>query len=71
MKRIKLFASVVQDEVRQIVKKRSAFEAALVRRVARKSDSLKYIAYEMGLEALRKKRVKRLREYFLRLCEGA
>lgn len=52
----------VQDEVRQIVKKRAAFEAALIRRVARKSDYLKYISYEMGLETLRRKRVKRLRE---------
>ncbi|KAF8316380.1 hypothetical protein DL93DRAFT_2056465 [Clavulina sp. PMI_390] len=49
-----------KDEVRQIVKKRANFEAALVRRIARKSDYLKYIAYEMGLEALRRKRVKRL-----------
>ena len=31
-----------------------------MRRVARKSDFLRYIAYEMGLEQLRKKRAERL-----------
>ena len=58
------FRPIFQDEIRQIVKKRAGFEAALVRRVARKSDFLKYIAYEMDLEALRRKRVKRLRECY-------
>lgn len=42
------------------MKKRTAFETALVRRVARKADFLRYAAYEMNLEALRKKRVARL-----------
>ncbi|GJE95014.1 hypothetical protein PsYK624_111930 [Phanerochaete sordida] len=50
-----------QKEVKQIMKKRTAFETALVRRVAKKNDYLRYAAYEMGLEALRKKRVDRLK----------
>lgn len=45
------------------MKKRTAFETALVRRVAKKNDYLRYAAYEMGLEALRKKRAERLSEY--------
>ncbi|KAH7108205.1 U3 small nucleolar RNA-associated protein 6-domain-containing protein [Auriculariales sp. MPI-PUGE-AT-0066] len=54
----KLFS---KDEVRQILKKRTAFETALVRRVAKKSDYLQYLAYEIQLETLRKKRVQRLK----------
>ncbi|KAJ3530930.1 hypothetical protein NM688_g7645 [Phlebia brevispora] len=50
-----------QQEVKQIMKRRTAFETALVRRVAKKNDYLRYAAYEMGLEALRKKRVERLK----------
>lgn len=50
-----------QKEVKQIMKKRTAYETALVRRVAKKNDYLRYAAYEMGLEALRKKRVERLK----------
>ncbi|KAA1472793.1 hypothetical protein DENSPDRAFT_839159 [Dentipellis sp. KUC8613] len=49
-----------QKEIKQIMKKRTAFETALVRRVAKKADYLRYAAYEMQLEALRKKRVERL-----------
>lgn len=45
------------------MKKRTAFETALVRRIAKKSDFLRYAAYEMGLEQLRRKRVERLRAY--------
>jgi U3 small nucleolar RNA-associated protein 6 len=44
------------------MKKRMAFETALVRRVAKKADFLRYAAYEMGLEQLRRKRVERLSE---------
>ncbi|KAI0093162.1 U3 small nucleolar RNA-associated protein 6-domain-containing protein [Irpex rosettiformis] len=50
-----------QTEVKQIMKKRTAFETALVRRIAKKNDYLRYVAYEMGLEALRKKRLERLK----------
>ena len=36
------------------------FETALVRRVAKKADFLRYASYEMSLEQLRKKRVERM-----------
>lgn len=42
------------------MRKRTAFETALIRRVAKKGDYLRYISYELNLEALRKKRVLRL-----------
>lgn len=42
------------------MKKRREFEMALVRRVARKSDFLRYAAYEMDLERLRRKRVEKI-----------
>ncbi|GBE81415.1 predicted protein [Sparassis crispa] len=51
-----------QKEAKQILQKRTAFETALVRRVAKKGDFLRYAAYEMGLEALRRKRVERLKQ---------
>ncbi|KAF9059793.1 U3 small nucleolar RNA-associated protein 6-domain-containing protein [Rhodocollybia butyracea] len=47
-------------ETKQIMKQRSTFEATLVRRIAKKSDFLRYASYEMGLEHLRRKRVERL-----------
>ncbi len=47
-------------EIKQIIKKRTAFETALVRRIPNKNDFLRYAAYEMGLEALRRKRATRL-----------
>lgn len=50
-----------QSEVKQIVKKRTQFETALVRRIPKKSDFLRYAAYEMNLEQLRRKRVERLK----------
>ncbi|OCH92458.1 hypothetical protein OBBRIDRAFT_791201 [Obba rivulosa] len=50
-----------QKEIKQIMLKRTAFETALVRRIPRKADFLRYAAYEMQLEALRKKRVARLK----------
>jgi U3 small nucleolar RNA-associated protein 6 len=48
------------SEIKHIIKKRTAFETALVRRIPNKNDYLRYAAYEMGLEALRRKRVARL-----------
>ncbi|KAF8904379.1 U3 small nucleolar RNA-associated protein 6-domain-containing protein [Gymnopilus junonius] len=48
------------QEAKQIMKKRTAFESSLVRRVAKKADFLRYAAYEMGLEQLRRKRVARM-----------
>jgi U3 small nucleolar RNA-associated protein 6 len=44
------------------MKRRTAFETALVRRVAKKSDFLRYIGYELGLDRLRVKRMERLGE---------
>ncbi len=51
------------------MKKRTAFETALVRRVPRKGDFLRYAAYEMSLEALRRKRAERLSAYYC-LCSS-
>ncbi|PPQ98431.1 hypothetical protein CVT24_004110 [Panaeolus cyanescens] len=48
-------------EAKQIMKQRTIYETALVRRVARKADFLRYAAYEMSLEQLRRKRVERLK----------
>lgn len=45
------------------MKKRTAFETALVRRIPKKGDFLRYAAYEMGLETLRRRRLKRLSVY--------
>ncbi|KAL0581821.1 U3 snoRNP protein [Marasmius crinis-equi] len=47
-------------ETKQIIKQRTAFENTLVRRVAKKSDFLRYAQYEMNLELLRRKRLARL-----------
>lgn len=46
--------------MKAIIRKRTTFEIALVRRIAKKGDFLRYAAYEMQLEALRKKRLERL-----------
>jgi hypothetical protein len=46
--------------MREIIKRRTALEAALVRRAPRKADFLAYVAYEAQLEALRRKRAARL-----------
>jgi len=51
-----------QKETKQILKKRTGYESALIRRVAKKADYLRYAAYEMGLEQLRRKRVERMSE---------
>lgn len=49
-----------ETEVKQIMRKRTQFENALVRRIAKKADFLRYAAYEMNLEQLRRKRLDRL-----------
>ena len=53
-----------KDEIRQIVKKRQEFEYLLKRRATLKADYLRYVEYEMRVEALRRhrKRVKGLTE---------
>lgn len=43
-----------------MMKKRTEFERALVRRVAKKADFLRYVEYEIAVEMLRRKRAKRL-----------
>ncbi|THV06741.1 hypothetical protein K435DRAFT_743269 [Dendrothele bispora CBS 962.96] len=48
-------------ETKQILKQRTQYEAALVRRVAKKADFLRYAQYEMSLEQLRRKRAERLK----------
>ncbi|KAI1796429.1 U3 small nucleolar RNA-associated protein 6-domain-containing protein [Ganoderma leucocontextum] len=50
-----------QKEAKQIMQKRTAFETALIRRVPKKCDFLRYATYEMSLEALRRKRAERLK----------
>ncbi|KAF8513171.1 U3 small nucleolar RNA-associated protein 6-domain-containing protein [Hysterangium stoloniferum] len=49
-----------KSEISIILKRRTAFESALVRRIPKKADFLRYAAYEMNLEALRRRRVDRL-----------
>lgn len=53
---------MLQKEIKHVIKKRTAFETALVRRVAKKADFLRYASYEMGLELLRRKRAERMSE---------
>ncbi|KAJ6603131.1 U3 small nucleolar RNA-associated protein 6-domain-containing protein [Mycena sp. CBHHK59/15] len=50
-----------KSETKEIMKRRTLFETALVRRVAKKADFLRYASYEMGLEQLRRKRIARLK----------
>lgn len=47
-------------EIKQIMRKRTQFETVLVRRIPKKADFLRYAAYEISLEALRKKRLQRI-----------
>lgn len=47
-------------EIKQIMRKRTQFETVLVRRIPKKADFLRYAAYEMSLETLRKKRLERI-----------
>lgn len=52
-----------QEEIKAIVSKRRDFEYLLVRRAPEKADYLRYIAYELNLDALRLKRKVRLGEW--------
>ncbi|TYZ63496.1 hypothetical protein PybrP1_006664 [[Pythium] brassicae (nom. inval.)] len=52
----KLFS---KDEIHQIVEKRRAFEYMMKRIPQRKIDALRYIEYELNLDALRQKRKER------------
>ncbi|KZS98366.1 hypothetical protein SISNIDRAFT_404625 [Sistotremastrum niveocremeum HHB9708] len=49
-----------KEETKAIVKKRTAYETTLIRRIPRKVDYIRYIEYEEALEKLRCKRVERL-----------
>ncbi|KAF9283302.1 U3 snoRNP protein [Mortierella alpina] len=49
-----------KKEITSILKQRQKYEYALKRRIAKKADFLRYIEYEMNLEALRKKRRARM-----------
>ncbi|KAI8847736.1 U3 small nucleolar RNA-associated protein 6-domain-containing protein [Chytridium lagenaria] len=49
-----------KPEIKSIVKRRTALEYAIHRRIGRRSDYIRYIEYEKNLELLRKKRKKRL-----------
>ncbi|KAL2803388.1 U3 small nucleolar RNA-associated protein 6-domain-containing protein [Aspergillus granulosus] len=49
-----------KDEITSIVKKRSDFEHKVNARGAQPSDFVRYAEYEMNLDSLRRKRVKRL-----------
>ncbi|KAL1748436.1 U3 small nucleolar RNA-associated protein 6-domain-containing protein [Schizophyllum fasciatum] len=49
-----------KNEVHKILQQRTEYESMLIRRNARKADFLRYVRYEMGVEALRVKRVKAL-----------
>ncbi|KAJ6167023.1 RRNA processing protein Utp6 [Penicillium chermesinum] len=49
-----------KDEITSIIKKRSDFEHKLNARGAQPADFVRYVEYELNLESLRKKRVKRL-----------
>ncbi|KAJ5266824.1 RRNA processing protein Utp6 [Penicillium angulare] len=53
----KLFS---KDEITSIIKKRSDFEHKLNARGAKPIDFVRYVEYEINLESLRKKRVKRM-----------
>lgn len=49
----------MQDEIHQIVEKRRDFEYMMKRIPLRKIDGLRYIEYELNLDALRQKRKER------------
>ncbi|KAJ2368682.1 U3 snoRNP protein [Coemansia sp. RSA 2607] len=57
LERLGLFSKV---ELKAIVKKRTKFEYSLRRRHVAASSFLRYIAYEMNVEALRKQRAQRI-----------
>ena len=58
--KLSLADSVAQDEIASIARKRSDFEHTLNARGSHPSDYARYVDYEMNLDLLRRKRVKRL-----------
>ncbi|KAF0699366.1 Aste57867_10082 [Aphanomyces stellatus] len=57
LQHLKIFS---KEEVRQIVQKRRDFEYTMKRTPLRKVDCLRYIEYELNLDALRRQRKKRM-----------
>lgn len=55
-----LHANFIQDEITSIIKKRSDFEHKINARGAQPADFVRYTEYEMNLDSLRRKRIKRL-----------
>jgi hypothetical protein len=53
---------VLQKEIDEIVKKRTALEMSLIRKGSNEQDWLQYIDYEKKLEQLRKIRYNKLSE---------
>src|SRR5690349_9122700 len=53
--------TILQDEIRTLVKKRSDFEHKVLARGSQPVDFARYAAWEISLEHLRQKRYKRLR----------
>jgi hypothetical protein len=51
-----MHACVLQAELRDIVNKRRDFEYLLQRRAPRKVDYIRYVAYEIEIEELRRER---------------
>ena len=56
----RIAAYTTQDEIASIIRKRADFEHKLNARGSRPADFAQYAEYEMNLEALRRKRVRRL-----------
>ncbi|XP_028395280.1 U3 small nucleolar RNA-associated protein 6 homolog [Dendronephthya gigantea] len=56
MERLELFT---KDEIKCIVKRRTAFEYKLQKRIVQEADFLRYIQYELNLDLLRKRRKKK------------
>jgi U3 small nucleolar RNA-associated protein 6 len=55
-----IFANVLQEEIGSIAKKRSDFEHIINARGSHPEDYMRYIEFEKNVDALRRKRVKRL-----------
>lgn len=58
-----LLPFLLQTEISEIVKRRTAFETALIRKGSNERDWLDYIDYEKRLEQLRKLRYNKLSEW--------
>ena len=57
------FVGILQSEISEIVKRRTAFENCLIRKGSTERDWLDYIEYEKRLEKLRKIRYNKLSKY--------